>query len=265
MKTRKQFVVAALAALFFCSGCMSIQGASSANEEVRSKCNSFWLGWDFWIPSADVDIVSFCLNAGVDVNARAGDGHTALHFAVTSASPEVVELLLGRGANANARNSAGATPLHRAAALPRYVAELPLYSSRQLRAAALDVNLSILTLLLRGGASVDARDDAGATPLHFAADANPEASVTLLLLEAGANVNARNDNGSTPLLAAMKWSSNPEVALVLMATGGLRDWETENDFGETPLKVLAKRNTDFQKHLADRAKELGALMEEDAG
>ncbi len=264
MKIREQLLVAVLTALFFCSGCMNIQGASVANAEVRSKCNSLWLEWDFWVPSADVDIVSLCLNAGVDVNARAGDGHTALHFAVTSASPEVVELLIGRGANANARNSAGATPLHRAAALPRYVAELPLYSSRQLRAAALDANLNILMLLLRGGASVDARDDAGATPLHFAADANPAASVTLLLLEVGANVNARNDNGSTPLLAAMKWNSNPEVALVLMATGGLGEWDTENDFGETPLKALAARNTDFQEHLADRAKELRALMEEDA-
>ena len=257
-KPRKQFVGAILAAFFLCGSCVYAQDAGDAFEEMaQQQCNSLWIEPNFWIRDLDVDIVSFCLNAGVDVDVRQ-NGHTALHWAAISTDPGVVGLLLQHGANVNARNSAGATPLHRAAALPRHVAGLPTYSSRQLRDTALSANRDIVITLLAGGASLDARDDRGATPLHYVSDANPEPLVALLLIEAGANVNARNDNGSTPLYFAMKWNSNPEVGVLLMAAGG--DPEAANDYGETPREAFDDRNSDFQKRFADRAKELQARM-----
>jgi ankyrin repeat protein len=70
-------------------------------------------------------------------------------------------------------------------------------------------NVAALQALLQLGGSkrsaaaapqptVDARDESGCTPLHFAADRG-QAVAAQLLLAAGADVNARDADGQTPL------------------------------------------------------------------
>ena len=49
------------------------------------------------------------------------------------------------------------------------------------------------------GADVNAKNDHGGTPLHYAAYRNDNSAVIEALLEAGADVNAKNDDGNTPL------------------------------------------------------------------
>jgi ankyrin repeat protein len=110
-------------------------------------------------------LCQFLLENGADVNHGGGTGETPLHAALCKANrpvyDEVVKVLLANGANPNARTKAGAetdcfmrdcrtkaeTPLHRAAA----------FGSEK-----------VIELLLNAGASRDAKDTNGDSPLSWA-------------------------------------------------------------------------------------------------
>jgi hypothetical protein len=62
------------------------------------------------------DIVRLLLDHGADVNARALNDFTALHYAVVRNQTTIVELLLGRGADVHAVDGNGYTPLSYAVA-----------------------------------------------------------------------------------------------------------------------------------------------------
>ncbi len=72
--------------------------------------------------------------------------------------------------------------------------------------------------LLKKGADIRARDEAGNTPLMAAAQ-NADASVLELLLKAGADVNVTNQAGATPLLRAA--TSEDKVRLMSCARASL--------------------------------------------
>ena len=57
--------------------------------------------------------------------------------------------------------------------------------------------------LVSRGAEVDAKDEAGKTPLHVTVSMNNTQGVDLLTDEAGADVNARDNEGKSPLLVAL--------------------------------------------------------------
>jgi ankyrin repeat protein len=56
-------------------------------------------------------------------------------------------------------------------------------------------------------------------PLELAATYNTDASVVELLLRAGAKVNAVSEYGATALQGAVSWNPNPEVTRLLLAAG----------------------------------------------
>jgi serine/threonine-protein phosphatase 6 regulatory ankyrin repeat subunit B len=111
------------------------------------------------------------------VNARDVAGYTPLHRAVQKRQLEIAEMLLARGADTSARCPAGRLPLHDA--------------SRIGDPAMLEA------LLMVHEGSVDAPDNLGRTPLHFAANACHTPSV-LMLLEFGANSGVRDKQGRLP-------------------------------------------------------------------
>jgi ankyrin repeat protein len=123
------------------------------------------------------DAAELLLASRADVDARASEGSTPLHFAAERFyCRAVAELLLARGATVDAKNDEGDTPLHRAA-----------------RHGGKDM----VRLLLDNHAEVDARAKDGGTPLHEAAFEGRK-DVVELLLARGADANAKTTGGVTP-------------------------------------------------------------------
>lgn len=137
---------------------------------------------NLWEASAvgRLDRVRELLNAGAaTLNAHSHDGWTPLHLAAHFGQNAVVAYLLSKGAAVDARstNALGNTPLHAAVAGGQRTA---------------------VALLLQHGADVHATYLNGYTALHVAAASADDASARLLL-SSKARLDARDNAGKTPL------------------------------------------------------------------
>ena len=124
------------------------------------------------------------------------DRATALHFAVFFGQPETAALLVERGADVHAVSPTfgDVTPLHSAAAASANRTEL-------------------VHLLLEAGADPNARQGAGFTALHEAAQ-NGDAAVATDLLDRGADPGAATDDGRTALSIAEEQGHEDVAALL---------------------------------------------------
>jgi ankyrin repeat protein len=96
--------------------------------------------------------------------------------------------------------------------------------------------LETMTWLLERGADLNARNQRGSTPLHWAI--HDEAKVRLLLSR-GANVNARQVEGRTPVFLAASLGNGHAILRLALEQGGNPALATAN--GQTPLMVAAGR------------------------
>jgi ankyrin repeat protein len=152
---------------------------------------------------SDAAAVRTLVKQGLDVNARAADGATALHWAAYRDQAELVKLLIASKAAVNATNDLGVTPLWVAvgsrgtatvAALLAAGAKanlVPPTGETPLMIAARTGNLEAIKLLIAHGADVNQKEAArGQTALMWAiSDGQPQAA--RLLIEARADLHAR--------------------------------------------------------------------------
>ncbi|KAJ4005580.1 hypothetical protein NW752_002412 [Fusarium irregulare] len=93
-----------------------------------------------------------------------------------------------------------------------------------------------------GKVNLSARDEKGATPLHWASFAGSLPIVDFLLEQEGINPDERDDSGLTPLAYAARRDSR-DVASRLLEVDGV-DPDAEDIEGKTPLYWAALRGND---------------------
>ena len=124
-------------------------------------------------------------------------------------------------------------------------------------AATLNKDPEVITLLLKAGAKLEAKDTQyGGTPLAWAAYDNPHPEVTETLLKAGADVEAKGVYRRTALMYAAMNNSNPEVIAILLSAGA--DAKAKDETGKTALDFASTRpvlnGTDALKQLEEASK-----------
>jgi ankyrin repeat protein len=152
----------------------------------------------------DGTVARAAIEDGVDVNARAADGTTALHWAVYRDDVGLIERLIAAGADVAAANEFGSTPLADAATVGNAaVLRALLVAGAEVDASGADGQTALMVVarsgntaaaeaLLEHGANVDARERwREQTALMWAAAQNQPA-MTKLLIEHGAEVDARS-------------------------------------------------------------------------
>lgn len=135
--------------------------------------------------SGDLALTSGLLSAGVNINSGDANGMQPLHIAVLNNNLRIMETLLANGADINGKNHSQTTVLQLAVAgglveatdfLIENGADVNAISkddfygdfATALHIAAGKGHPDIAEILIRAGATVDARDKAGETPLHWA-------------------------------------------------------------------------------------------------
>ena len=114
-----------------------------------------------------------------------------------------IRMHLQAGDRVDARNEGQQTPLH-----------LVSGRWRDVVAAA-----KIVQLLVDSGAPINAADEKGETPLHYALPGLLDKAVVDVLIKNGADVNARNAEGQTPLHAALRQGFSSEIVEALLDAG----------------------------------------------
>jgi ankyrin repeat protein len=146
---------------------------------------------------ADTAAVRTLLNQGANVNARYGDGTTALHWAVYRSNREAADLLIRSGAMVNAVTDIGITPLW---------------------VACSNAGTPLIARLLEAGADPNIAPPANGSPLMAAARTGNAEAVRLLIAHR-ADVNAKEaSRGQTALMWAVA-ERHPDVVRELVAAG----------------------------------------------
>jgi ankyrin repeat protein len=161
------------------------------------------------VPKAlTIETIGALIKAGANVNAADAIGQTPLMLAARQNQGELVNLLLNSGAkrSLNAKDKDGRSAFFYAAA-----------------SGWRDSSLAIVKVLMANQAIVTEVDEAGETPLMMAAKGASNETVQILL-KTGASINAKNKLGQTALMYAVAgyYAPNPDTAQtvkLLLANG----------------------------------------------
>lgn len=193
----------------------------------------------------------------------------ALALAARGGLDAFIDAMLAKGADPNGLDPWGSTPLHAAAKYGHVRTIKKLLAAKAdpsggdkndgftpLHIAVMERKEEVISLLLKAGANIEAKDGHGRTPLHWGpfayirqpkhiyeklgqphetvfTDPGPAKGI-VLLLNAGAKIDAVDDEGDTPLHEAARLTS-VRGAEALLARGAKVN--VKNKAGETPLSI----------------------------
>lgn len=229
-----------------------------AKADVNARTAAGWTplmlavgGWDYaaiYPPALSDDdrlkVIELLLDARADVNAATyADGWTALDLARRAEDQVVTEILLQAHAVDDFASRPTISPLafakrgmwHEAQASVLNGASLTTvdeHGSTVLHVASKAGQGDLVTKILEQGADPNATDHLGASPIHYAANAQ----VVTALLSAGGNVSHRDHLGRTPL----HYAFDSEVAQAVFRGGA--DVNALDESGVTPLGYAADLN-----------------------
>ncbi|MFC1762992.1 ankyrin repeat domain-containing protein [Planctomycetota bacterium] len=192
----------------------------------------------------DMDIATFLISKGADVNTKNNWGIRPLQNAIRNGQKDIVELLISKGADVNVSNNAGVTPLDMAEEIGNTeISELlrkngAKKGSPTLFGAVVSGDIEQVKLLIDNGADVDAKNiRRGATPLHLAAIRGSQ-NVVELLIASGANVNAQDKQGNTPLDLAKRRGNAEIVEILTKAAEEQKTTEKEPSVDDSPVDSI---------------------------
>ena len=230
----------------------AVHFASSASGEglIEAAKNKDW------------PAVIFLLQQKVDVNAKAPDGATALHWAAHWDNLETAERLIRAGANVDAANDYGVTSLSLACTNgSAAMVQKLLNAGANANATAMSGEPALLTCahtgsvtavqaLLAHGAEVNAKDSRRGQTALMRAVAQKHADVVRSLIDRGADVRARSKDGFSPLLFAAR-EGDLESAKILLAAGAEVN-ESSSEFGAPLLLAASSGHQDLALLLLQR-------------
>jgi ankyrin repeat protein len=162
------------------------------------------------------DLAEFLISQGANVEARAHDRTTALHFACRSGLKKIVEMLIARGADVNYHKDCSA--------------ESPLYC------AADSNDFEIFQILIAHGANPHFKSENRTLLFH-----SNDARITSFLIESGLDVNHRDNNQCTALLHRTQYKHPRDLlnaAIVALVENGA-DVNVQDSMGRSPLFNVA--------------------------
>ncbi|XP_065819589.1 protein phosphatase 1 regulatory subunit 12C isoform X2 [Labrus bergylta] len=201
-----------------------------------------------------MEIVSFLLERGANVNQVDSEGWTSLHVAASCGHPDIAEFLLQQGASLSAVNCDGDVPLDIVLdeTTESLLQDYTLRQGVDLEAAKRLEEEQIMKdarAWLNDGPPTDLRNPkTGATPLHVAA-AKGYLEALKILCQCGLDVSAVDFDGWTPLHAAAHWGQG-EACRVL--TEQLCNMEARSNAGQTPFDVADESVGELLEELSQK-------------